>query len=208
MTVTVTSRYFFEFMYLIFLAILGYLIGSIPFGYIVGKIHKVDLRTVGSGSTGGTNVFRALGIRWAAFSGLLDLAKGLVFMIVLSTLTDLPIETRFLLAIFPIIGHIFPVWLRFKGGKGVSVAFGGLIYLLGIPFSILSVIIWFIALKSIKIMSLVNLVLFGILPLYVYVVTRSFSNGLAGFFIASIIWWAHRENIQRLLTHQEKKLAI
>ncbi len=195
-------------MNLLLLALIGYLIGSIPFGYIVGKIHNIDLRTVGSGSTGGTNVYRALGIRWAAFSGILDLLKGFVFMIILALFTDLPVETRFWLAVFPIIGHIYPVWLKFRGGKGVSVAFGGLIYLVGVPFTLVSILIWTVALKTVKIMSLVNLVLFGILPLYVYMVTQSFSNALAGLFIAIIIWWAHRENIQRLLTHQEKKLAL
>ncbi len=194
-------------MSIIFLALFGYLIGSIPFGYIVGKIHKVDLRTVGSGSTGGTNVYRALGIRWAAFSGLLDLAKGLVFMIILALL-NLPLETGFFLAIFPIIGHIFPVWLKFKGGKGVSVAFGALIYLLGVPFTIFSVIIWIIALKSIKIMSLVNLALFLVLPIYVYIATQSVLQALASGIFTLLIWWAHRENIQRLLTHTEKKLSI
>lgn len=195
-------------MNIIIFALLGYLIGSIPFGYIVGKIHNIDLRTVGSGSTGGTNVYRALGIRWAALSGLLDLGKGLVFMLVLATLTSLPVESRFFLAIFPIIGHIFPVWLKFKGGKGVSVAFGGLIYLQGIPFSVLSVIVWLIALKSVKIMSLVNLTLFLALPFYVYIVTQSVLQTVASGIFALLIWWAHRENIQRLLAHTEKKLSI
>lgn len=192
----------------IILALFGYLIGSIPFGYIVGKIHNIDLRTVGSGSTGGTNVYRALGIRWAAFSGLLDLAKGLVFMIILALLFNLSLETVFYLAIFPIIGHIFPVWLKFKGGKGVSVAFGALIYLLGVPFTIYSVIIWLVALKSIKIMSLVNLALFLILPLYVYIFTKSVPQTVASSIFTLLIWWAHRENIQRLLTRTEKKLSI
>ncbi len=194
-------------MYLLLFALFGYLIGSIPFGYIVGKIHNIDLRTVGSGSTGGTNVYRALGIRWAAFSGLLDLAKGLVFMIILALL-NLPLETGFFLAIFPIIGHIFPVWLKFKGGKGVSVAFGALIYLLGVPFTIFAVIIWLVALKSIKIMSLVNLALFLILPLYVYFFTKSIPQTVSSGIFTLLIWWAHRENIQRLLTHTEKKLSI
>ena len=192
----------------IILALFGYLIGSIPFGYIVGKIHNIDLRTVGSGSTGGTNVYRALGIRWAAFSGLLDLAKGLVFMIILALLFNLSLETVFYLAIFPIIGHIFPVWLKFKGGKGVSVAFGALIYLLGVPFTIFSVIIWLVALKSIKIMSLVNLALFLILPLYVYIFTKSVPQTVSSSIFTLLIWWAHRENVQRLLTRTEKKLSI
>ena len=195
-------------MNLFILALIGYLIGSIPFGYIVGALHNIDLRTVGSGSTGGTNVYRALGIRWAALSGLLDLAKGLVFMIFLAAFTTLTTETRFFFAVFPVLGHIFPVWLKFKGGKGVSVAFVSLIFLLGIPFSIVSVIVWVIALKTIKIMSLVNLVLFFILPIYVFLATQSMSQAIASVIIALIIWWAHRENIQRLLTHTEKKLSI
>ncbi|MBP6994123.1 glycerol-3-phosphate 1-O-acyltransferase PlsY [Candidatus Woesebacteria bacterium] len=195
-------------MSLSILALIGYLIGSIPFGYIVGALHNIDLRKVGSGSTGGTNVFRALGIKWAALSGLLDLAKGLVFMVFLAFFTSLDTETRFYLAIFPILGHIYPVWLKFKGGKGVSVAFGSLTFLLGIPFSMVSVVIWVVSLKVIKIMSLVNLVLFFILPIYVFVVTQSVSQTMASVGIGLIIWWAHRENIQRLLTHTEKKLSI
>jgi glycerol-3-phosphate acyltransferase PlsY len=106
------------------------------------------------------------------------------------------------------VGHIYPVWLNFKGGKGVSVAFGGLMYVLGVPFAVVSIAIWIVALKIIKIMSLVNLVLFALLPVYVYATTQSLAYKNASAFVALIIWWAHRENIARLRTGNEKKLAI
>lgn len=195
-------------MEIMVLAIVGYLIGSIPFGYIAGIMHGVDLRTVGSGSTGGTNVYRALGIRWAALSGTLDLAKGLVFVFLLDTLTPTQTTLQWFLLLAPIVGHIYPVWLNFKGGKGVSVAFGGLMYVLGVPFAVVSIAIWIVALKIIKIMSLVNLVLFALLPVYVYATTQSLAYTIASAFVALIIWWAHRENIARLRTGNEKKLAI
>lgn len=195
-------------MEIMVLAIVGYLIGSIPFGYIAGIMHGVDLRTVGSGSTGGTNVYRALGIRWAALSGTLDLAKGLVFVFLLDTLTPTQTTLQWFLLLAPIVGHIYPVWLNFKGGKGVSVAFGGLMYVLGVPFAVVSIAIWIVALKIIKIMSLVNLVLFALLPVYVYATTQSLAYAIASALVALIIWWAHRENIARLRTGNEKKLAI
>lgn len=195
-------------MNIFLIAAFGYFIGSIPFGYIAGRLHNIDLRTVGSGSTGGTNVYRALGIRWAAASGLLDLSKGFVFMVIVGFLPNISPDVQFYLAIFPILGHIFPIWLKFKGGKGVSVAFGALIYLLGAPFALISTMIWIVALKTVKIMSLVNIVLFLLLPVYVFVTTGAIHQTVACATISFIIWWAHRENIQRLLAHTEKKLSI
>jgi len=195
-------------LFLIFIASFGYLMGSIPFGYIAGRLHNIDLRTVGSGSTGGTNVYRALGIRWAAASGLLDLAKGLLFMAIVGFLPVISSDLQLYFAIFPMLGHIFPIWLKFKGGKGVSVAFGALIYLLGAPFALIATMIWIAALKTIKIMSLVNIALFLLLPIFVFVTSGSIHQTMASLLIAIIIWWAHRENIQRLLAHTEKKLSI
>lgn len=195
-------------MQYLFLACLGYLLGSIPFGYIAGKMHNIDLRKVGSGSTGGTNVYRALGIRWAAAAGLLDVAKGLVFLFLVSTFTNVSVDALYYLSVAPIVGHIFPIWLNFKGGKGVSVSFGGLIYLLGAPFALVVTVVWLVALKLVKIMSLVNLVLFLLLPVYVYMTTQSIHPTLASVLIMLLVWWAHRENIVRLLTHSEKKLNV
>ncbi len=187
---------------------IGYVFGSIPFGYIVGKLHGIDLRKVGSGSTGGTNVYRSLGLVWALVSGLLDFAKGAVFLIVVQSFVTLSRTDLFFLGLTPIIGHIYPVWLRFKGGKGVSVSFGILAYLLGAPISVIVGLIWVIAVKTIRIMSLINIILFLFVPLYIFIVSQSIPQTFAGCMITAIIWWAHRENIRRLWIGKESKLTI
>lgn len=190
------------------LMIVGYLIGSIPFGYIAGKIHGIDLRTIGSHSTGGTNVYRALGLRWALASGLADLAKGVVFLMIVDAATDLPRAYLFLLSVSPILGHIFPLWLGFKGGKGVSVSFGVLAYLFGPYITVIVGVLWVLAVKTYKVMSLINIVLFGLLPILTFLRYRSIPETIASCLITLIIWWAHRENIHRLLHGTEKKLTI
>lgn len=195
-------------MALILISLIGYLMGSIPFGYVVGQMHGVDLRKIGSGSTGGTNVFRALGIRWALVSGMLDFSKGLLFLIGLRIFTDVSQTQLWYMALLPMLGHIYPVWLGFRGGKGVSVAFGVLVYFVGAPLSIFVAVLWIIAIKVIKLMSLINLVLFAFVPLYVFVTTQSVAQTVASCLIAALIWWAHRENIVRLLSGTENKLNI
>ncbi len=195
-------------MNLLLLAIIGYLIGSIPFGYIAGRIHNIDLRQVGSGSTGGTNVFRALGLKWALASGMLDFLKGYVFLAGVDYFTNVSRTELWYLALFPMLGHIYPVWLRFKGGKGVSVAFGALTYFVGAPLALFVAVLWGLAIKVIKLMGLINLILFAVVPFFVFFTTRSAEQTVASCLIAALIWWAHRENIKRLRAGTENKLNI
>lgn len=195
-------------MNLLLLALIGYLIGSIPFGYLAGKLHNIDLRKVGSGSTGGTNVFRALGLKWALTSGMLDFSKGLVFLAAVDFLTNVSRTQLWFLSLFAMLGHIYPVWLRFKGGKGVSVAFGTLTYFVGVPFAIAVGLLWILAIKVVKLMSLINLILFAIVPFFVFFTTQSIEQTFASCCITALIWWAHRENIQRLRAGNENKLKI
>ncbi|GAF92317.1 unnamed protein product, partial [marine sediment metagenome] len=106
--------------------ILAYLLGSIPFGVIIAKAHGKDLRTIGSGNIGATNVSRALGRRWAYFCFVLDVLKGLVPMLAVRSCVEMPHPTPGLLSLWlcvgcaAILGHIFPIYLKFKGGKGVA----------------------------------------------------------------------------------------
>ena len=101
------------------LIIFGYLLGSIPFGYLISKTKGIDIRKVGSGAIGGTNVTRALGLKYGLLVAILDLLKGAipVYLAIKFLVSDWQIVT---VAISPVLGHIFPVWLGFKGGKGVA----------------------------------------------------------------------------------------
>jgi len=116
-------------MSFIILIIGAYLLGSIPFGLIIAKAHGKDLRNIGSGNIGATNLSRALGKRWAYFCFCLDAAKGLVPMLVAKKFISFPPSTTALflwlaVGIAAVLGHIFPLYLRFKGGKGVATSFG------------------------------------------------------------------------------------
>ncbi|MHC4640123.1 MAG: glycerol-3-phosphate 1-O-acyltransferase PlsY [Planctomycetota bacterium] len=110
--------------------IFGYLLGSIPFGVIIARAHGKDLRSIGSGNIGATNVARALGRRWAYVCFLLDVLKGLVPMLAARVFIGITDPTPGLLSLWllvgfsAILGHIFPIYLKFKGGKGVATSLG------------------------------------------------------------------------------------
>jgi glycerol-3-phosphate acyltransferase PlsY len=120
-------------MYIIFVIVIigAYLLGSIPFGLIIAKAHGKDLRSIGSGNIGATNVARALGKKWAYVCFLLDVLKGLVPMLIAKRLsTQLQAEQALFICLWltvgiaAILGHIFPPYLKFKGGKGVATSLG------------------------------------------------------------------------------------
>src|SRR4030042_4805848 len=111
------------------LIIFGYLLGSIPSGYLVSKAKGMDIRKIGSGNIGGTNVIRALGFKWGLLVAILDILKGVipVYLAMRFFFFDWQIA---LVALTPVLGHIFPVWLKFKGGKGVATTIAILFLLL------------------------------------------------------------------------------
>ncbi|MDT8304213.1 MAG: glycerol-3-phosphate acyltransferase, partial [Sedimentisphaerales bacterium] len=117
-------------MYLIFIpAVIGaYLLGSIPFGLLIAKAHGKDLRSIGSGNIGATNVSRALGRKWAYVCFALDVLKGMVPMLAIMFIAEPAGVVMLLLWLLvgcsAVLGHIFPIYLKFKGGKGVATSFG------------------------------------------------------------------------------------
>lgn len=187
------------------LILVSYLLGSIPFGYLAGKINKIDIKKVGSGSTGATNVSRALGKKWAILVAILDALKAA--LPVYLAFQCLTIEWQIaLVSIIPVLGHIFPIWLKFKGGKGIATFVPGLIAFLGlIPFIIL-ITIWGIMLKITKTMSLNNLILGFFIPFFIWLHTHSITYFILGIMFFLIILWSHRENIKRLYGEKELKL--
>ena len=119
--------------------IAAYLLGSIPFAYLAGRARGVDIRTVGSRNVGATNVFRTLGRRIGVAVMALDIAKGAVAVAVARVLLESP--WPLLAAAAAILGHVFPVWLRFRGGKGVAVAGGAVLALTPLP-ALVALAVW------------------------------------------------------------------
>jgi len=192
---------------LLFLIIFGYLFSSVPFSYLIPKAKGIDIRKVGSGNVGGTNVIRAMGLKFGLLATILDLLKAVI---------PVYLATRFLLfdwqialvAITPVLGHIFPVWLGFKGGKGVSSTIGVLLVLLGWKHFLILILIWVIVIVIFQIMSVASLLMLSLLPLFL----AYFSYPMPYYFLvialAVLIWWAHRENLQRIKEGVEPKFKF
>jgi len=190
-----------NFIFLI-ACLLAYLMGSIPFGYLVAKTQGVDIRKLGSGNIGGTNVRRNLGFKWGFIVGLLDFSKSYIPSILARRLwiTDWQI---LLISLMPVIGHIFPIWIKFKGGKGVATVFGIIAAYFGFPLFLAGLMVWYLVVKIVQLMSLVNLCVGLLLPLLFGYAFHSCVYASFGLVLCLLVWWSHRENIRRLLTGTE-----
>lgn len=190
----------------IFFIIFAYLCGSIPFGYIIGKIKNVDVRKKGSGNIGGTNVARTLGFKYGILVGILDVSKAVLPIYIASMYLPLYGWQMAIISICPVIGHIFPIWLKFKGGKGVSTVAATLFMILCLKYSLIFLGLWILMLLIIRIMSLTNLIIVLSLPFLFWSKTHSNAYLILSFLYIILIWWAHRENIKRLKQGIEPKL--
>ncbi|KPJ73694.1 hypothetical protein AMJ48_00640 [Parcubacteria bacterium DG_74_1] len=191
----------------ILLIIFGYLLGSIPWGLLISKIKGIDIRKVGSGNIGGTNVIRGLGLKWGLLVGVLDVLKGVIPIFLATKFLSLDWQVA-LVAITPVLGHIFPVWLNFKGGKGVATTVGVLFVLLGWQKFWILLLIWLLILAIFQIMSFANLLLVSFLPLAFWLSRFSLAYFVLGLALLALTWWAHRENIQRLKEGKEPKFKL
>ncbi len=192
--------------YLLFI-IFGYLLGSIPWGFLVCKLRRIDIRQVGSGAIGGTNVSRALGIKFGALVSILDILKAAVPVCLATKFLFFDWQIA-LVALSPILGHIFPIWLRFKGGKGVASTFGVLFVLLGWRGILILILIQVLALIIFRIMSFASLTMASFIPLLAIFISNSLSFYILGIVLAVLIWWAHRENLQRIIKGVEPKFKL
>ncbi len=192
--------------YLLFI-IFGYLLGSIPWGFLICKLRRIDIRQVGSGAIGGTNVSRALGIKFGILVSILDILKAAapVYLAAKFLFFDWQIA---LVALSPILGHIFPVWLHFKGGKGVASTFGVLFILLGWQGILILILIQALALIIFRTMSFASLTAASFIPLLAILLSNSLSFYILGIVLAVLIWWAHRENLQRMIKGIEPKFKL
>ena len=184
--------------------VIGYLFGSIPFGLILTKLAgTADLRTIGSGNIGATNVLRTGRKGLAAATLVLDALKGTVAVIISGYLGG-P-DAAMLAGLGAFLGHIFPVWLKFKGGKGVAVYIGILIGLIW-PAAILFCVIWLALAFALRYSSLSALTASVITPLFLWWFGHA---ALAVLFavLTLLLFYSHRENIKRLLAGTEGKIG-
>ncbi len=191
-------------MEIFFIVIISYLLGSIPFGYLLTKIFlKKDIRKIGSGNIGATNALRTGNKTLGYFTLMLDISKAVVPILIVKNYFH---EYIYISSLCVFLGHIFPVWLKFKGGKGVATYVGILFcinYLIGLTF----IAIWFVVYLIFKFSSLSSLVSSLFVPIFYF---YYYENQNYYFYIIMfiLIFFTHRENIKRLINKTESKTKI
>ena len=207
----------FDFNYLLillFFSFMGYLIGSVPFGLVLTKMSGLgDIRNIGSGNIGATNVLRTGNKKIAFLTLILDGSKGALALFLLTfILTNTSILSLYnyeliisVVAVSSILGHCFPIWLNFKGGKGVATGFGTILFF-NLIVGIIALIIWVLIAKLFKISSMSALISYFLIPFLMVFNSAENYFIIASIFISLICWFQHRENIKRLLNRTEPKI--
>ena len=191
-------------MELFIISLVSYLIGSIPFGFLLTKIFlRNDIRNIGSGNIGATNVLRT-GNKKIGFSTLIfDILKAAIIIIFVKFNYS---EFIFISSLCVFLGHVFPIWLKFKGGKGVA-TYVGILFSINLTYGLIFITIWLIVFFIFKYSSLSSIIASLSIPLYLFI----FLNSLNLFFfliMLILIFFTHRENIKRLINKEESKTKI
>ena len=206
----------FDHNHLLFLSVFlfGYFMGSIPFGLLLSKLFGLgDIRKIGSGNIGATNVLRTGNKKIAFLTLILDGTKGALAIYVVSVsqsfvefnLANNINHFQSLVAVSAVIGHCFPIWLNFKGGKGVATGFGTIIFL-NMYVGVIALLIWVSIAKLFRISSLSALISYLFIPILMFFFTSEKSFFIASVLISLICYLQHRENIKRLLNGSEAKI--
>jgi glycerol-3-phosphate acyltransferase PlsY len=204
-------------MVTLFAVLIGsYLLGSVPFGYVAGRLAGIDIRNVGSGNVGATNVVRVLGKRYGYPVFALDFLKGFVAVMISMVMApgrppqwNSPEIFGILAAMSSVFGHLYPPWLKFKGGKGVATSAGALLALTPIA-TLIGVAVWIIVFWLTRYVSLASVTAAVILPVVIVVVgSHDRHNGkpliYASACVAAVVIWRHRSNLLRLMRGTEPR---
>ncbi|MFZ3376129.1 MAG: glycerol-3-phosphate 1-O-acyltransferase PlsY [Chthoniobacterales bacterium] len=195
-------------------ALISYLIGSVPAGYLAGRVAGIDIRKVGSGNIGATNVLRVLGKRYGYPVFLFDFAKGTaaveISILILSGTHHAEVSRELcaiLAGVSSVIGHSYPVWLGFKGGKGVATSFGVVFGLIPLA-ALIAVMVWLIIFRTTRYVSVASMTAALALPVTVLVMLYvKLLSGLTlllfSICLAAIVIWRHRSNLSRLMSGTE-----
>ena len=186
------------------IGVITYLMGSIPFGFILTKIFlKKDIREIGSGNIGATNALRT-GNKFIGYSTLiLDILKAVLPVIYVKIFFQ---DYLYVASLCSFLGHVFPIWLKFKGGKGVA-TYVGILFAINFYFGIIFIISWFITFFISKFSSLSSLVGSASIPIYLLIIAQ-FNQVIFFTIMFVLIFFTHRENIKRLINKEETKTKI
>jgi acyl phosphate:glycerol-3-phosphate acyltransferase len=196
----------------------SYLLGSIPFGYLVGRLKGIDIRQAGSGNVGATNVVRVLGKGYGYPVFALDFLKGFVAVTISMLMApgrrqewNSPEIFGILAAMSSVLGHSYPVWLKFNGGKGVATSAGALLGLAPLA-TLIGVVIWTIVFWLTRYVSLASITAAVGLPIIILLVSsHDENNGMPLVYssacVAAVIIWRHRSNLSRLLRGTEPRFS-
>ncbi len=192
-------------MNIIVLTIVAYLFGAIPFGLLVAKSKGVDIRSQGSGNIGATNVLRVIGKGWGIFTFVLDVLKGFIPAFFFPELAKLDPEWGVLFGLAAIMGHAFPVYLKFKGGKGVATSAG---MLLGVaPLAVgIGIGVWIVCMVVWRYVSLASMAAAATIAVAVWIVEDKglvINSALTA--LGVMVIWLHRANMKRLLNGTESR---
>lgn len=206
-----------DFLHLMGAILLPYLIGSIPWGFLIGKFNGIDIRRYGSRNIGATNVLRVLGKGWGYFCFLLDFLKGAVPVFIVQSNINIDTEpwVPVIAAAAVVFGHVFPVYLGFRGGKGVATTIGVLLALAPLPL-LGCLIAWLVVFQLTRYVSLASCVAAAMFPLLG--ILQRFDNAWRGgkadpstptlcllFILGAIIIYRHKDNLQRLRNGTENR---
>ena len=188
------------------LFVLAYVVGSIPFGVVVGKVfYGVDVRQHGSGNVGTTNVFRVLGKKAGIAVMICDILKGYIPAAIAAALFH-PWFAIFIAAA-PVVGHIYSIFLKGRGGKGIATGAGVVLALVPLAFAIIFTT-WLVLIVLTRYVSVASLVAALMVPVLTIAFGEPLPYEIAGVLVAILVWWAHRGNIQRLLAGEESRVRL
>ena len=190
-------------MEILIISTLSYLIGSIPFGFLLTKFFlKKDIRNIGSGNIGATNVLRTGNKKIGYTTLLLDIVKAVIPIIYIKL--NYP-NFIFIASLCIFLGHVFPIWLKFKGGKGVA-TYVGILFSINLYIGVVFIGVWFLTFLISKYSSLSSLCASLSIPIYLFFFTN---QNLIFFLIMFVLtFYTHRENIKRLKNKEESKTKI
>jgi glycerol-3-phosphate acyltransferase PlsY len=184
----------------------AYLLGSIPTGFLLGSFSGIDIRKTGSGNVGATNVARVVGKKQGVITLLVDVAKGFIPVLIASRL-GFDLTVTGLVALATLVGHLYPVFLKFQGGKGVATALG--IFLAVAPLASLALVVVFaVVMLAWRWVSLASMVAAGAAPLVLLIFSYPSTLVVLGLMIALLIIFRHQENIRRLRSGAEPKFEL
>ena len=191
-------------MNIFFIGMITYLMGSIPFGFILTKIFlKKDIREIGSGNIGATNALRTGNKTIGYLTLALDIFKAVAPVVYVKIFYQ---DFLYVSSLCAFLGHVFPIWLKFKGGKGVA-TYVGILFAINFSFGIIFVISWFVTFFISKFSSLSSLVGSAAIPIYLLIISQ-FNQVIFFTIMFVLIFFTHRENIKRLINKEETKTKI